>query len=161
MGNWLAGSLDSPKDKPPFEVGQFNWPSNDGKMVVPAFTGGGLTVSAKAKNLAEAKKFALAFQTEKANNDAGAKFDGLFIAIKGYTPPSDLGAAYTEGYKLFAAAVAEKAVVPAFGFEAGDDGPLPGVGAKIDSSLVDLITGKKTVDEVCAFLDAEWQKASS
>jgi multiple sugar transport system substrate-binding protein len=32
------------------------------------------------------------------------------------------------------------------------------MGAKIDSSIVDIITGKKTPDQVCAFLDAEWAK---
>jgi multiple sugar transport system substrate-binding protein len=51
-------------------------------------------------------------------------------------------------------------VVPAFGFEAGDDGMLPGMTAKWDSSAVDLVTGKKTPQQVCAFLDAEWTKAS-
>jgi raffinose/stachyose/melibiose transport system substrate-binding protein len=37
---------------------------------------------------------------------------------------------------------------------------LPGVTAKWDSSAVDLITGKRTPDQVCAFLDSEWEKAS-
>jgi ABC-type glycerol-3-phosphate transport system substrate-binding protein len=160
MGNWLAGALDAPDTKPAFEVGQFNWPSDDGKMVVPAFTGGGLTVSATAKNLDAAKKFALAFQLDKNNLDNSAKADGLFIAIKNYSPPSDVGPAYKTGYDLFAQGVQANAVVPAFGFEAGDDGMLPGVTAKWDSSAVDLITGAKTPDQVCAFLDSEWEKAS-
>jgi multiple sugar transport system substrate-binding protein len=160
MGNWLAGALDAPATKPAFEVGQFEWPSDDGKLVVPAFTGGGLTVSATAKNLAAAKKFALAFQLDKSNLDNSAKADGLFIAIKNYTPPADVGPAYKTGYDLFAQGVQGNAIVPAFGFEAGDDGMLPGVTAKWDSSAVDLITGRKTPDQVCAFLDSEWQKAS-
>jgi len=158
MGNWFAGEVDG--KKPAFDVGQFNWPSDDGKMVVPAFTGGGLLVNAKAKNLDAARKFALAFQTDKSNMDNSAKADGLFVAIKGYTPPSDVGAAYKKGYDLYAAGVAANAIVPSMGFEAGDDGFVAGVGAKVDSSLVDLVSGAKTVDQVCSFLDAEWQKAS-
>jgi len=159
MGNWLAGELDKPDSK--LEVGQFTWPSDDGKLVVPAFTGGGLLVSAKAKNLDAARTFALGFQLDKGNLDNSAKADGLFPAIKGYTPPTDVGPDYKLGYDLYAKGVAEKAVVPAFGFEAGDDGMLPGVTAKWDSSAVDLVTGKKTPDQVCAFLDAEWAKAAA
>ncbi|MEV0272325.1 extracellular solute-binding protein [Hamadaea sp. NPDC050747] len=159
MGNWLAGELDKPTTK--LHVGQFAWPADDGKAVIPAFTGGGLLVSAKAKNLEAAKTFALGFQLDKGNLDNSAKADGLFPAIKGYTPPSDVGAAYKLGYDLYAQGVAANAVVPAFGFEAGDDGMLPGVTAKWDSSAVDLVTGKKTPDQVCAFLDAEWAKAAT
>jgi multiple sugar transport system substrate-binding protein len=157
MGNWFAGEVDG--KKPAFDVGQFNWPSDDGKMVVPAFTGGGLLVNAKAKNLEAARKFALAFQTDKSNMDNSAKADGLFVAIKGYSPPSDVGAAYKAGYDLYAKGVSANAIVPSMGFEAGDDGFIAGIGAKVDSSLVDLVAGTKTVDQVCAFLDAEWQKA--
>jgi multiple sugar transport system substrate-binding protein len=159
MGNWFAGELDG--KKPAFEVGQFNWPSDDGKMVVPAFTGGGLLVSAKAKNLDAARKFALAFQLDKANMDQSSKADGLFLAVKGYTPPSDVGAAYKAGYDLYAKGVAANAIVPSLGFEAGDDGFLAGVGGKVDSSLVDLVSGQKNPDQVCAFLDSEWAKAGS
>lgn len=160
MGNWFAGALDDPKTRPAFDVGQLTWPSDDGTMVVPAFTGGGLLVNAKAKNLDAARKFALAFQTDKTNMDASAKNDGLFVAVKGFSPPSDVGPAFKAGYDLYAKALAAKAVVPSMGFEAGDDGFLPGVGARVDSSLVDLVSGTKTVDQVCSFLDSEWQKAA-
>jgi multiple sugar transport system substrate-binding protein len=160
MGNWLAGALDAPATKPKFEVGQFSWPADDGKLVVPAFTGGGLLVSATAKNLDAARRFALAYQLDKANNDQGAKADGLFPAIKGYTPPSDAGAAFKAGYDMYATAVSTNAVVPAFNFEAGDDSAVPGMGAKIDAAVVDLITGRKSVDAVCAFLDQEWERSS-
>ncbi|HZM75994.1 MAG TPA: extracellular solute-binding protein [Candidatus Limnocylindrales bacterium] len=159
MGNWFAGALDDPKTKPPFEVGQFNWPTEDGKMVVPAFTGGGLLVNAKAKNLDAARRFALGFQLDKSNLDNSAKADGLFPAIKGYSPPSDVGAAFKAGYDLYAKGVQAKAIVPSMGFEAGDDGMLAGMTAKLDSSLVDIVSGQKTPDAVCAFLDTEWQKA--
>ena len=160
MGNWFASAVDDPKSKPAFEVGQFNWPSDDGKMVVPAFTGGGLLVNAHAKSLDAARRFAIAFQTDKTNMENSARTDGLFVAVKGFTPPSDVGPAFKAGYDLYAKALAAHAIVPSMGFEAGDDGLLPGVGVKLDSSLVDLVSGTKTVDQVCSFLDSEWQKAS-
>lgn len=159
MGNWFAAAADSPASKPKFDVGQFNWPSEDGSMVVPAFTGGGLLVSANAKNLDAAKKFALAFQLDRANLDNSTTSDGLFPAIKGYTPPPNTGPSYKLGYDLFHQAVTARTVVPAFGFEAGDDGMLPGVVEKWVSAAADLITGKP-VAQVCASLDTEWSKAS-
>jgi ABC-type glycerol-3-phosphate transport system substrate-binding protein len=157
MGNWLAGALDG-ADKPKFEVGQFNWPGDADNNTAPAFTGGGLLVSAKAKNLDAARTFALAFQLDKSNLDNSVLADGLIPAIKGYTPPQNAGPAFREGYELYNKALNAKTVVPAFNFEAGGDAPLPGMGAKIDSSIVDLITGKKDAGKVCAFLDAEWAK---
>ena len=59
----------------------FNFPTADGRMIVPAYTGGGMIVSAKAKNLDAAKRFALAFQLDKAQLDASVKSDGLIPAI--------------------------------------------------------------------------------
>jgi ABC-type glycerol-3-phosphate transport system substrate-binding protein len=159
MGNWFAAALDSPQTRPKFDVGQFDWPSDDGSLAVPAFTGGGLLVSASAQNLDAAKKFALAFQLDKGNLDNSTISDGLFPAIRGYTPPAGTGAAFQAGYALFKQAVDTNAVVPAFGFEAGDDGMLPGVVDKWVSAAADLITGKP-VAQVCRSLDAEWQQAS-
>jgi ABC-type glycerol-3-phosphate transport system substrate-binding protein len=160
MGNWFASAADDPKTKPAWEVGQFFWPSDDGKLVVPAFTGGGLLVSAKAKNLEAAKKFALGFQLDKGNLDNSVKADGLIPAIKGYTPPEGLGPVFKEGFDAYQEAQKAGAVTPSFGSEAGDDGLLPGLRDKWLASAADLITAKKNSDQVCAFLDAEWAKAS-
>jgi ABC-type glycerol-3-phosphate transport system substrate-binding protein len=160
MGNWFAAAADDPKTKPEFEIGQFFWPSDDGRQVVSAFTGGGLLVSAKAKNLEAAKRFALAFQLDKTNLDNSTKTDGLFPAIKGYTPPADAGATFKTGYDGFTQAARQNAVVPAFGFESGDEGMLPGVVDKWNSTMADLITGRKTPQQVAELLDTEWEKAS-
>lgn len=160
MGNWFAAAADDPKTKPSFDLGQFFWPSDDGRLTVPAFTGGGLLVSAHAKNLDAAKKFAVAYQLDRSNLDTSTRSDGLFPAIKGYTPPANSGPVFKAGYDLFKQAEAQKAVVPAFGFEAGDDGMLPGVMDKWSSSMADLVTGRKNPAEVGRFLDSEWQKAS-
>lgn len=160
MGNWFAAAADDPKTKPKFEIGQFFWPSDDGRPVVPAFTGGGLLVSSKARNLEAAKRFALAFQLDKANLDTSTKSDGLIPAIKGFTPPADAGAVYKQGYDMYQQAVRANTVVPAFGFESGDAGMPPGLVEKWDSAAQDLITGGKNAEEVGKFLDTEWDKAS-
>jgi ABC-type glycerol-3-phosphate transport system substrate-binding protein len=160
MGNWFASAADDPKSKPKFDIGQFFWPSDDGRPVVPTFTGGGLLVSAHAKNLDAAKKFALAFQLDKSNLDNSTKSDGLFPAIKGYTPPATAAPVFKAGYDMFKQAETQHAVVPAFGFESGDDAMLPGVQDKWSASMADLVTGRKNPTEVAKFLDAEWQKAS-
>ncbi|MFI0444008.1 ABC transporter substrate-binding protein [Actinomadura sp. 6N118] len=160
MGNWFAAAADNPETKPKFEIGQFFWPSDDGKLVVPAFTGGGLLVSAKAKNLDAAKRFALGFQLDKANLDTSTANDGLFPAIKGYTPPATAGPVFKAGYDLYQQGVQANAVVPAFGFEAGDDGMPAGVVEKWDSAAQDLVTGRRTPEQVARFLDGEWAKGS-
>jgi ABC-type glycerol-3-phosphate transport system substrate-binding protein len=161
MGNWFAAAADNPSTKPEFEVGQFFWPSDDGTQVISAFTGGGLSINAKAQNLDAAKRFALAFQLDKTNLDASTKNDGLFPAVKGYTPPADAGPVFKEGYDQYTQGQAQGGtVVPPFGFESGDAGMLPGVVEKWDASAADLVTGRKTPDQVCKFLDAEWEKAT-
>lgn len=160
MGNWFAAAADDPKTKPDWEIGQFFWPSDGGKQYVPAFTGGGLLVNAKAKNLEAAKKFALAYQLDKTNLDTSCKADGLIPAVKGYNPPPDVGKVYKEGYDNFRKAESGNEVVPAFGFEAGDAAMLVGVTEKWDSSAADLVTGQKSAGDVAKFLDTEWEKAS-
>ncbi len=157
MGNWFAASADS--KKPAFDIGVFNFPSEDGKLVVPAYTGGGIVVNAKSANLDAARKFALAFQLDKEQIDASVKADGLFPAIKGYTPPADTGAVFKAGYDLYKEAVEKNAVVNAFTWETADDGVLPGMKDKVYQAAQDVITGRKSVADACAFLDTEWTKA--
>jgi ABC-type glycerol-3-phosphate transport system substrate-binding protein len=157
MGNWFAAAADTKKHD--FDIGVFNFPTTDGKLVVPAYTGGGMIVNANSKNLAAAKKFALAFQLDKTQLDQSVKADGLIPAIKGYTPPSDMGAVYQAGYKLYQEAVSANAVVHAFRWETADDGLLPGMADKVDQAAQDLVTGRKSVADVASFLDAEWTKA--
>ncbi|RZQ63786.1 extracellular solute-binding protein [Amycolatopsis suaedae] len=156
MGNWFAANADTKKHD--FEIGVFNFPTADGKLVVPAYTGGGISVNAKSKNLDAAKKLALGFQLDKGQLDASVKADGLIPAIKGYQPPADTGPVYRAGYQLYQEAVASNAVVNAFAWETADDGVLPGFKDKIYRAAQDVINGKSPA-EVCAFLDAEWSKA--
>ncbi|MEV6848968.1 extracellular solute-binding protein [Actinoplanes sp. NPDC051411] len=157
MGNWFAANADGKSHS--FEIGVFNLPSADGRTVVPAYTGGGMIVSAKAANLDTAKRFALAFQVDKTQLDASVKADGLIPAIKGYTPPSTVGPVYRAGYDLYQQAVTKNEVVHAFRWETADDGLLPGMTDKVDAAAQDLITGRKNPAQAGAYLDAEWAKA--
>jgi multiple sugar transport system substrate-binding protein len=158
MGSWFAAAADSGKHS--FDIGVFIWPTDDGRMLVPTYTGGGLVVSATARNLAEARTFALAFQLDKTNLDNSVRADALFPAIKGYHPPSDIGPVFSATYELYQQAVAKNAIVKPFGWETGDDGLRRGMPDKVYAAARDLITGEKSVDEVCRYLDSEWEKAT-
>ncbi|WP_431924437.1 ABC transporter substrate-binding protein [Nonomuraea jabiensis] len=157
MGSWFAAAADQSAMKD--DIGVFAWPSDDGSLHLPAFTGGGLSVSATAKNMAAAKKFALAFQLTKENLDASVKADALFPAVKGYTPPSTTGPVFKAVYDLWQQALKQNATVPAFSWEAGDAAMLPGMQGKFWSTAQDLVSGKKTTDQALAFLDTEWEKS--
>jgi ABC-type glycerol-3-phosphate transport system substrate-binding protein len=157
MGNWFAANADTKKHD--FEIGVFSFPSDSGKLVVPAYTGGGMSVNAKSKNLDAAKRFAIAFQTDKGQIDASVKADGLVPAIKGYEMPSGIGPVLKAGYELYKQAVEQKAVVNSFGWETADDGFLPGFKEKFYAVAQDLVTGRKSAAEACAYLDTEWEKA--
>ncbi|TMR22877.1 extracellular solute-binding protein [Nonomuraea turkmeniaca] len=157
MGSWFAAAADQSEMKA--DIGVFAWPSDDGSLHLPAYTGGGLSVSATAKNVAAAKRFALAFQLTKENLDASVKADALFPAIKGYTPPSGTGPVFKSVYDLWQQALAQKATVAPFGWEAGDTAMVPGMQGKFWSAAQDLVSGEKNVDQVLSFLDTEWEKS--
>ncbi|MFI6324780.1 ABC transporter substrate-binding protein [Nonomuraea sp. NPDC050556] len=157
MGSWFPAAADS--KKPGFEIGVFPWPTDDGSLVMPAYTGGGLSVSSKAKDVTLAKKWALAFQTDKENLDAIVKGDGAIIAIKGYQPPADMGPVYKATAEIYDRALSQNAITTAFSQENGDAALLPGLADKAALGVQDLITGKKTAAQFAAFLDKEWDKA--
>ncbi len=152
MGSWFAASADA--NKPPFEVGVFAWPTDDGKTVVPAYTGGGPIVNSKSKNLAAARTFALEFNQNAANNDVLVKTDAAIIAIKGYKPPA-MGPVYSATLDVLESGE----VVNAFTVETGDDALLPGVGDKVFAIAQQIIAGTSDGAAAAKLLDAEWTKA--
>ncbi|WP_433259639.1 ABC transporter substrate-binding protein (plasmid) [Streptosporangium sp. CA-135522] len=152
MGSWFAASADA--NKPPFEVGVFAWPTDDGSTVVPSYTGGGPIVNAKSKHLEAARTFALEFNQNAANNDVLVKADAAIIAIKGYTPPQ-MGSVYNTTLEVFKSGK----VVNAFTVETGDDALLPGVGDKVSAIAQQIIAGKTDGAEAAKLLDEEWIKA--
>ncbi|GAB3976422.1 extracellular solute-binding protein [Actinoallomurus acanthiterrae] len=158
MGSWFPASADT--KKPAFEVGVFAWPTDDGSPVVPAYTGGGLSVSAKAPDVAKAKKWALAFQLDKTNLDAVVKSDGAIIAVKGYQPPTDMGPVYQATLAIYDQALKSGTVTNAFSQENGDGSLAAGLADKAALGVQDLVTGKKTAAQFAAFLDKEWTKAT-
>ena len=152
MGSWFAASADA--NKPPFEVGVFAWPTDDGKTVVPAYTGGGPIVNAKSKNLDAARTFALEFNQNAANNDVLVKTDAAIIAIKGYEPPQ-VGPVYDATLDV----MEDATVVNAFTVETGDDALLPGIGDKVFAIAQQIIAGTTDGAAAAKLLDQEWAKA--
>ncbi|MFD9948893.1 ABC transporter substrate-binding protein [Nonomuraea sp. NPDC059023] len=152
MGSWFAASAEA--GKPSFDVGVFAWPTDDGKVVVPAFTGGGPIVNAKSKNLDAARTFALEFNQNADNNAVLVKTDAAIIAIKGYRPPP-MGPVYNATLDVLKSAT----VVNAFTVETGDDALLPGVGDKVFALAQEIIAGKTDGDTAAKVLDDEWAKA--
>ncbi|NUR85737.1 MAG: extracellular solute-binding protein [Nonomuraea sp.] len=148
MGSWFAAV------KTPFDVGVFAWPTDDGTVVVPSYTGGGPIVNAHAKNLDAARTFALEFNQNAANNDTLVKTDGAIIAIKGYQPPQ-MGQVYNDTLKVLKSAK----VVNAFTVETGDDSLLPGMGDKVFALAQEIIAGKTDGAAAAEALDEEWAKA--
>ncbi|NUR93180.1 MAG: extracellular solute-binding protein, partial [Nonomuraea sp.] len=157
MGSWFAAAAD----RSPLKngIGVFPWPSDDGSLHLPAATGGGLSVSAAARNPAAAKEFALAFQLRRENLDESVKSAGAIPAIKGYAPPPDAGPVVRATYDLWRKAQRAGATVPAFSWEAGDAAMPSGMRDKFWSAARDLVSGKKDVGQALRFLDTEWEKA--
>lgn len=158
MGCWFASAGDKSDIKD--DIGVFAWPTADGSMVQSGYTGGGLEVNANSKHLEAAKKFALAFQLDKSNLDNSVKSDALFPAIKGYTPPSDVGPVFKATYDLWQQAVRQNATVKAFSWETGGDALVPGLVPKVYAAVQDVIIGRKSAQDAAAWLDTEWDKAS-
>jgi len=159
MGIWFASAADASPIKS--DIGVFAWPTDDGKLVMPAYTGGGLEVNAHSKNLDMAKKFALAFQLDRTNLDANVMDDALFPAIKGYTPPSTTGPVFDESYALYQKALTQGQVVKAFSWESGDDALLPGMVNVVYGTVEDVMLGRKTAKAAAAYLDSEWTEQSN
>ncbi|MEV6037948.1 extracellular solute-binding protein [Nonomuraea sp. NPDC052116] len=156
MGSWFAAAADAGADagKPPFEIGVFAWPTDDGQVVVPSYTGGGPIVNARSRNLEAARTFALEFNQDAANNDVLVQSDAAIIAINGYRPPP-MGPVYNATLEVFKAGKA----VNAFTVETGDDSLLPGVGDKVFALAQEIIAGKTDGAAAAKALDAEWVKA--
>ncbi|WP_331765939.1 extracellular solute-binding protein [Embleya sp. NBC_00896] len=157
MGSWFASSADS--RKPGFDVGVFPWPSDDGSMALPVVTGGGMSVSSKAPDVALAQQWALAFMLDKTFLDSSVLADGSIIALKNYTPPTDTGPVYNDVLRLYQDAVKADGVVNAFSSESGDGSMPPGLSDKTAAGAADLISGRKSGSDFASFLDSEWAKA--
>ncbi|MEV6283792.1 extracellular solute-binding protein [Kribbella sp. NPDC051770] len=154
MGSWFATSADN--DKPPFEVGVFAWPSDDGRAVVPTLTGGGLSVSAQAENVDLAKKFALEWTKDKETSDAFTRADGTFNTVSGYQPPADMGPLFKATLALYNQAVKDGTVTPALSIEQGDNGLPADLTVPTQQLAVELLNGKSDAQGVAAKLDKEY-----
>lgn len=158
MGTWFPAAADA--KAPAFGIGVFPWPSDDGSLVVPTYTGGGITVSSKAPDVALAQQWAIEFSTQSANLDEQVKADSLFMAIKDYTPPAEAGPVYRESLAIYQRGLDTKKVTTAFGSETGSDALPSGTVTDLYTGIADLINGSKTAQEFAAFLDASYEKNS-
>ncbi|MCX4553619.1 extracellular solute-binding protein [Streptomyces sp. NBC_01387] len=156
MGSWFAASADS--KKPPFDVGVFAWPGDNGADTVPAYTGGGISVSSSAPDVKLAQKWSAAFMLDKQNLDASVRSDGSLIAVKGYTPPTTMGPVYKATVKIYQDAARRGSVVNAFSVETGDTGLVPGLSDKLWAGTAELIAGRTSAGALARRLDGEWAK---
>ena len=157
MGSWftVAPTADQQKD-----LGVFAWPSSDGKLVMPTYTGGGLSVSAKAPDVKKAKEWALAWSQVTQNLNGGTLTDGLFVALKGFTPPADTTSLYKQTLALYDTAVKSGTVTTAFGNEGGSPSLPAGFVPKVNAAISDLISGHATVDAFVAELNTQYTSLS-
>jgi multiple sugar transport system substrate-binding protein len=156
MGSWFTASADKAKRT---DIGVFGWPSDDGKAAIPTVSGAGMNVNAQSKDVPLAKKWALAFATDKKNLDSTVVTDGGIITVKGYTLPSDVGPLYKEMVSGYDAAVAAKATVPAWGNVTGDGALPPGFNDQMIAANVDLLTGKTAPEKFAQYLDQQYAAA--
>lgn len=155
MGSWFTVAPTAEQQK---DYGVFPWPTEDGSLVVSAFTGGGLSVSAKAPDVAKAKQWAIAFSRE--NADGGARFDALFISLKAYTPPADLPPLYKATLDLYNQAVGSGTVTTTFSEEMGTPSVPAGFASQAAAAVGDLISGRKDVDGFVSYLDEKFKELS-
>ncbi len=114
-------------------VGVFNFPTDDGKLVVPAYTGGGMIVSAKAANLDAARKFALAFQLDKTSWTRRSRPTACSRRSRA-TRRRPASARCSRPVTTSTSRPSQQnAVVHAFRWETADDGLLPGMTDKVDA----------------------------
>lgn len=156
MGSWFTAAADKANRT---DIGVFGWPSDDGKSAIPSVSGAGMNVNAHAKDVELAKKWALAFATDKENLDAGVMTDGAIVTVKDYTVPAGVGPVYQETVDIYDGAAADDAMVPAWGNITGDGALPPGFNDKMIAANVDLLTGKTTPEQFAKYLDEQYAAA--
>ncbi|MFE6736580.1 ABC transporter substrate-binding protein [Microbacterium sp. NPDC057650] len=156
MGSWFTAAADGKKLT---NIGVFGWPSDDGKPAFPVVTGAGMNVNASSKNVELAKKWSLAFSTDKENLDSTVITDGAIVTVKGYEYPVTVGALYKEMVAAYDTAAEAGATVPAWGNITGDGALPPGFNDKLIPANVDLLTGKTSPQDFAKYLDEQYAAA--
>ncbi|WP_309616766.1 extracellular solute-binding protein, partial [Salinibacterium sp.] len=140
MGNWFAAAGDKSAD--PENFGFFAMPTNSGPATVPAVTGGGIVISAASKHIKEAQEFAIAFNTDPDYLAAGAKTDGLYPAVVGFTPDPTLGKVFLAGFELSS----KSTRAPWFGVQGGDFTVPADALTVINAQSKAIFTGQSTAE---------------
>lgn len=152
MGSWFSVAPDEQAQE---DLGVFAWPSNDGSLIMPTYTGGGLSVSSSAPNVDKAKEWALAWSQVQENNNGGVLNDGLFVALKDFTVPKGTTKLYDESLALYQDAVDNGKIVTVFGNEGGIPSLPSGFSADVNAAITDLVNGRI---DVTGFVDQLNQK---
>jgi len=150
MGSWFAAAPGADEQK---LYGVFPMPTDDGSLVVPAYTGGGLSVSASAPDVAKAQEWAIAFSQVKENLDAFVRADALFISLKGYEPPADVSFLYNATLTHYKAAADANAVINVFGSEGGTPSLPAGFTGEVGAAVIDLISGRRDQASFTSYLN--------
>ncbi len=143
MGSWFSVAPDEAAQE---GLGVFAWPSDDGSLIMPTYTGGGLSVSSSAPDVDKAKEWALAWSQVQENNNGGVLNDGLFVALKDFTVPDGTTKLYDESLALYDEAVENGTVVTVFGNEGGIPSLPSGFNAEVFAAITDLVNGRIDVD---------------
>ena len=109
MGSWFTVAPDA---TPAGRSRRLPWPSDDGSLIVPAYTGGGLSVSSSAPDVDKAKEWAIAYSQVTENLEGGVTSDGLFVSLKDFKVPAGTTKLYDETLAIYNDAVSTGTVRP-------------------------------------------------
>ncbi|MFD6177043.1 MULTISPECIES: ABC transporter substrate-binding protein [unclassified Isoptericola] len=153
MGSWFTVAPTAEQQE---DLGVFPWPSDDGSLVMPTYTGGGLSVSASAPDVDKAKEWAIAWSQVPENLEGGVLADGLFVALKDFDLPDGTTKLYDETLSLYQEAESSGTVTAAFGNEGGIPALPAGFTAEVNSAIGDLVSGRTDVDGFVEHLNSTY-----
>lgn len=153
MGSWFTVAPDATQQE---GLGVFPWPSDDGSLIVPAYTGGGLSVSSSAPDVDKAKEWAIAYSQVTENLEGGVTSDGLFVSLKDFKVPAGTTKLYDETLAIYNDAVSTGTVTTAFGNEGGTPSLPAGFVAEVNSAIGELIGGRMDVNGFVDYLNQKY-----
>ena len=84
----------------------------------------------------------------------------MFPALKDAKLPSDLPALYNETYALYKKAIAKGTITTSIGQEGGTVSLPAGFAADLNAALLDLLSGRATVDQTVQVLNSKYTELS-
>lgn len=152
MGSWFTVA---PKPEQQEELDVFPWPTNDGSLIVPVYTGGGLSVSSKAADVELAKKWAIAWSKDPQNAESGVKADGLISGLKDFKTPEGTTPLFDKNLEIYKEAISTGTAVTVFGTEGGTPSLPAGLMNEVYAAVGQLIGGQSDVDGFINYLNGK------